>query len=228
MDRTAANMTDSHMMVLRHTYLHVHPPGEFVTDEMIRTKDFYEADVLDEILKRLATRPAGIIVDVGAMIGTHTVFLAKFAQYTAIQAFEPCRENFRILELNVDRFPNVHPHDVALSDGPQRVVMGFNPTNMGHVAVLETTQFHDPVSHGFIAGATDLDCFSFQNVSLIKIDVEGHEPQVLAGAAETIARCRPLIVMEDWDPPQNAQHLKGYHVAAEWFTKHQTFLFEPD
>jgi hypothetical protein len=41
-----------------------------------------------------------------------------------------------------------------------------------------------------------LDDFGFADVSFIKIDVEGHESQVLAGATNTILRERPTILVE--------------------------------
>jgi hypothetical protein len=42
----------------------------------------------------------------------------------------------------------------------------------------------------------ELDMFEFENVDYIKIDVEGFERKVLRGAAKTIERYSPLIVLE--------------------------------
>jgi hypothetical protein len=50
--------------------------------------------------------------------------------------------------------------------------------------------------------------------SLIKIDVEGMEPDVLAGARETIARCSPYIFTECWD--ENLLQQQCAEVAAEY------------
>ena len=41
-----------------------------------------------------------------------------------------------------------------------------------------------------------LDSFAFENVDLIKVDVEEHEFQVLIGASDTIRKCTPLIITE--------------------------------
>ena len=41
-----------------------------------------------------------------------------------------------------------------------------------------------------------LDKFELENVSLIKIDVEGFELQVILGALSTIKRCKPIIIVE--------------------------------
>ena len=41
-----------------------------------------------------------------------------------------------------------------------------------------------------------LDEYNFENVDYIKVDVEGHELDVLQGGVKTIKRCKPLIVIE--------------------------------
>ncbi|MCA9570942.1 MAG: FkbM family methyltransferase, partial [Myxococcales bacterium] len=46
-----------------------------------------------------------------------------------------------------------------------------------------------------------------RHVSILQLDVEGHEYPALLGAMETIARCRPLIILED-----NAKIIEG-----DWF-----------
>jgi FkbM family methyltransferase len=43
------------------------------------------------------------------------------------------------------------------------------------------------------------DDVSIDNVSVIKIDVEGMETQALSGSRELITRCRPAILFETWD-----------------------------
>lgn len=218
-------------MRVRGVDLALHPSPDYVSDHIRQAHDFYEADILDEIQRRLGrvVRARSVLVDAGAMIGNHTAYLATFVPHTAIHAFEPAPVNLDLLRHNVAPFRTVTVHPLALSDRPGPVTMSVHRTNRGHGVIDATDPWPDPgtVDQGWIAQAITLDSLELEDVSLIKIDVEWHEPQVLAGARETIARCRPLIVIEDW------QHvygdlIPGYRLAAEWEIAHQTFLYEPE
>ena len=47
-----------------------------------------------------------------------------------------------------------------------------------------------------------LDKYNFKNISIIKIDVEGHEINVLNGALNTILKNKPKILIEVWNRPK--------------------------
>ncbi len=47
-----------------------------------------------------------------------------------------------------------------------------------------------------VAQWTTLDTFQLRDVSFIKVDVEGHELEVLRGAEATLRRCRPMLLVE--------------------------------
>jgi hypothetical protein len=57
-------------------------------------------------------------------------------------------------------------------------------------------QFSDIPKEGFEVRATTLDSFDFDNIGFIKIDVEGHELEVLQGAEQTIRRNTPTLMVE--------------------------------
>ena len=49
-----------------------------------------------------------------------------------------------------------------------------------------------------------LDSFAFDDVSFMKVDVEGHELELLTGAQQTIRRNRPVVLIEVKDRNQEA------------------------
>lgn len=200
-------------VTVRGVTLSLHPEGDYVSDHIRRTEDFYEADILDRLRDRLN---GGVLIDVGAMIGNHTAYLARFVPHLAIHAFEPVPANIALLRENVERFPRVKVHDMALSDRETALSMTFD-TNLGHCAVG-----NGPL----MVQARTLDSYGFGEVALLKIDVEGHEPEVLVGARQTIERWHPQILIEDWQQEYGAL-LPGYRLAASW-PDQQTYLYHWD
>jgi len=148
---------------------------------------FYEDETLSYIRTNFPCQKT--ILDVGANIGNHTTFLAEFMNAERIHAFEPHPMNFELLQRNMEKYPHVTLHDYALGETIKRMSIETELGNMGNVKVL------DDNSNGEIK-MFPLDAFDFQDVTLIKIDVEGYEWGVLQGAIETIRRWQPVLVVE--------------------------------
>jgi protein O-GlcNAc transferase len=197
--------------------LELHPGPDYVSDAIRATGDFYEADILDELARWFA---GGTIVDVGAHIGNHAAFLAAFVAHSSIVAFEPVPANRELLRRNVARWPEVTVHGQALGARAGSVRIHVDEANAGHSRIAQDGELE-------VVQAA-LDTFGLQDVTLMKIDVEGAELEVLEGAAVTIARWRPLVVIEDWTGPARAAAvLPGYRLAVDWGEAHQTYLFAP-
>jgi N-acetylglucosamine-6-phosphate deacetylase len=73
-----------------------------------------------------------------------------------------------------------------------------------------------------------LDSFNFENVSLIKIDVEGFELQVLLGGTKTIADSKPIIYLEADRPDKLSSIAKKLEALGYTYTPHHPPLFNPD
>jgi FkbM family methyltransferase len=142
-------------------------------------------------------RPGAIVLDVGANIGTHTVAFAKHVTPSgAVVAFEPQRLQFQLLCANValNALVNVKCVNAAASDARGEVLIpAIDPTQAANFGALK--------SEGHAAGertdALRIDDIQLGRCNLIKIDVEGHEPKVLAGARETIKKHRPVLFVEN-------------------------------
>ncbi|HEY3800361.1 MAG TPA: FkbM family methyltransferase [Caulobacteraceae bacterium] len=142
----------------------------------------------------------GVVLDVGANVGTHTLALAAvIGPGRQVHAFEPQRAIFHMLAGSValNGRVNVRCHNIALGERDGDIALpGIDytaPQNFGAVSFAAAP----PPRPGWDSvPIRRLDGLGFQDVALIKIDVEGMEMRVLDGAAETIQRTRPLIYIE--------------------------------
>lgn len=133
-------------------------------------------------------------VDVGAYVGTYTLLLAKLAR--TVYAFEPDAEMANMLRRVAP--PNVHVSRSAVSD--REGTSEFHvPSFQGRRAVTcgSLVAPRGRNSDMRVVKTTTLDAaMAKPDVGFIKIDVEGAEQSVLAGAQQLIARCRPVILVE--------------------------------
>ncbi|HEV2989827.1 MAG TPA: FkbM family methyltransferase [Candidatus Angelobacter sp.] len=150
----------------------------------------------------LLVRPNAVVYDIGANVGFLTLIAARLAGNSGrIFAFEPLRENFGLLEhnLRINGFTNVIARNIALAahDGTDDFVMSANATFGGLSTAAVKVQ--DEVGRIEVQ-VRRLDSLVEQESlplpNLIKIDVEGAEEQVLEGALKTIARARPVLLIE--------------------------------
>lgn len=137
-------------------------------------------------------KPGTTVLDVGAHIGTHTLTMAHAVGNSGqVFAFEPQPKIFRELFLNmaVNNLKNVSFYWAGIGDREGIIELGpLNETNEGGSGLYGGT--------GQEVQLLTIDSLNLTNVSLIKIDVEGMEEQVLAGARETILANRPVILIE--------------------------------
>ncbi len=135
-----------------------------------------------------------VSLDVGANKGVYAY--AMLAHSAAVHAFEPNPKIFAILERWAQN--RVHLHPVALSSRSgsadllvPRTASGYS--NQG--ASLSSIKVHG--SHATVrVEAIRLDELDLPPIGFIKIDVEGFEREVLKGAAATLKRDRPNLLIE--------------------------------
>ncbi len=149
---------------------------------------------------RQAVQPGQCVIEVGANIGAHTVFLAQqVGPKGVVLAFEPQRIVFQTLCANMalNNIPNVVCFQQAA--GSQHGFIKVPPldytreNNFGGLALGD-------FEHGEPVPVFPLDAISLPQCHFIKIDVEGMEEDVLRGAVAMIQRHKPILYVEnDWE-----------------------------
>jgi len=143
-------------------------------------------------------KPDGVVIDVGANIGTHTVHFAQLARAGTVICLEPARATFTALLRNVAHLPNVVPLNVALSDA-NGVKTFFIASDNAYSGLKDTGRkpivSQEPVAC-YRADEILPALLCERRVDLVKIDVEGFETQVLQGMQQLLRSQRPVIFCE--------------------------------
>lgn len=178
-----------------------------------------QASALDGLAALITKQvPRGsTVIDVGANIGLSTILLARATN--RVIAFEPSPPNVAFLRRNLERngIRNVEVRAAAVSSQPG--TLRFHVAQFGAGSHVVASGH---ISAGTIAAvdvpAVVLDEVDLPPITFIKIDAEGHEPDVLAGARRLLMRDRPLIYTEVnvWCLSAFAGHSPGAFVRKLW------------
>jgi FkbM family methyltransferase len=156
---------------------------------------------------------ADTFLDVGANIGLYSVRIAQLEQVRSIHAFEPDPRNYRQLQANLFLSPNgqkVRVHDLALSDSAGEADLFLSrratDTDAGKVntgtssLTFNQTRHEKPAAARVRTMPVDAVISLCDAVVAIKIDVEGHEPAVLAGAQRLLRDNTCVVLVEVLEP----------------------------
>jgi len=194
----------------------IHLTDSVITPYILASGGFQKVDFLRvrELAQRYAPRPTnGVFVDIGANVGTSTLYAMRSGTFARALCMEPSPDNLEALRLNLtandfeDRVTVVPAACGAglgtaqlwLSEktqGDHRVgSVGASPPSTHAPSIkVELTTLDAALSHAEIDPS---------EVALVWIDTQGHEPDVLAGATATIAGGAPFSI-EFW-PGQYAK-----------------------
>ena len=210
------------------------PPTDVDLAPHLMTSGVWERNVEAAIERQL--RPGARAVDVGANIGYHTLAMAAAVGPTGrVDAFEANPQLIPLLRATF--FVNgirswTHLHHVALMDQPGRIVLAAEPDHFGsgnavpaaaHPAedVGPWSGYHQAYSVRHEVTATTLDAHFGADpppLDLIRLDIEGSEPQALRGASGVIARSPTVRIIAEWSTAMMASRADvGAFVA--WLTE---------
>ena len=149
-----------------------------------------------------------VVVQAGGNCGLYPLYYAEI--FERVFTFEPDPLNFHCLAANCKN-SKIIKFNTALTDNPQYLRIGNpDPLNNG----MPCINGGDTVVYGITIDSLDLPV-----VSLIHLDVETYEYEVIQGAVRTIERCRPLVVLEITRAHQEINQLMkslNYRIVTEY------------
>lgn len=171
---------------------------------------FYEAEELSIIEAHL--KPGGVFLDLGANVGNHAVFVAKFCRPGTVILIEPNPEALRHLRANLllNRLDlDVSHLGLGLSDLAESADVAWQPNNLGGARMTAR-------AGGAIQLVTGDSLLADRCIDFMKIDIEGHEIKALNGLERTIAASRPKIFVEVDD--ENRPAFEAWRAAHDYTT----------
>lgn len=147
------------------------------------------------------------IFDVGANEGSYTKDILSVNRNAQVFAFEPHPETYRRLSSNLAGINGVTTVNAACGSAPGRLVLYDHAGLAGsghaslHAGVIE--EIHKDESNQNIVNVIKLDSFATEHgisiIHLLKIDTEGHELEVLKGAANLLRENRIKAVQFEFN-----------------------------
>jgi FkbM family methyltransferase len=183
-----------------------------------------------QFLNQLAQH-GGMVVEVGANMGIHTIPLARFlaSQGRDLTVFEPQPVIFQQLcaNLALNGLTNVRAWPYAC--GAEKSIVTFAVPNYHGYGNFGAVSMEACESQAVIrVPCVRVDeMVEDERVGLLKIDVEGFERKVLEGAAATIRRCRPLLYVENDRVDHSRDLIEWLWAAGYRLWWHMPFLFNP-
>lgn len=170
-------------------YFKYHNKNIFVIDDLkqwgiynmyIHDNKFYEDEFLNYTL---SLNLAGIYLDIGANIGNHSLFWGLFSKADKIISFEPLPRFVHVLIKNLIANKVLHKVDIY-------------PFGLSDIQGYQNIKFFDTITPTLVKRLDDICLKLDSHISLLKVDIEGMEPQCLAGAINIIKKNKPIIFAE--------------------------------
>lgn len=218
-------------------YMFVHVKNDHIPKVIKQTGIFYEYNLL-KVLGNLH-EDGSVIIDVGANLGNHTVFFAGVLKADVL-AFEASTLNSALLQANIELNclqTKVKVYSCALGAHFGTITIAMKlPDNYGSFAQVPVSfsekseladSYHQVEVHTIdsIVSSGEVN----QRVSVLKVDVEGMELDVLQGAEKLIEKHKPAVSVEcatysEFDEIKSWMESRGYYVF-DVFNFTPTFVF---
>src|SRR2546428_2363559 len=189
----------------------LNPHAEYISP-LIAVAGIWELATTDLFIELL--RKGGRVVDVGANVGWFTLLAAsRVGQDGTVLSFEPAPANFSLLAKSVERnkFRNVRLFNEIVSDidGTRTLYLARRAQETGLHSIVRS---HGGEELAISSVRLDTMARSLGNhrIDVLKVDVEGAEPEVLLGAEGLISQRKIRNMVLEWNPevwPRNRRLL---------------------
>lgn len=182
------------------------------------------------ISDKLPRSQDAVLLDIGANIGNHSVFFSSM--FKKVYAFEPNPVTYEVLRINSEyacNNKNIESFNFGLSDTEDAFSFCVNPLNIGGSAIVAENDKASDIISVSVKPLDKIRELEDEVIALIKIDVEGHELNVLRGAEKTLTKNKPAILFEQQaaEIQDGSSEVINYlkELGYEFYVIHKQFYF---
>ena len=148
------------------------------------------------------------VIDIGANVGQWSSMLLECIAPQRLIIAEPIPDAFTILQKKFGNNPAIELHNVAIGDHDGIVKLKVTRDTTGASLLQPREEMREMVGSNWAVASeidvkiTTLDRLTaaLEEVSLLKIDVQGYEKQVLEGAAQTLRKTKFILIELNFMP----------------------------
>lgn len=165
----------------------------------------FEARVVKYCAENVSAKQT--FIDAGAHIGFYSLPLSGVFQNC--YAFEPSDFQYELLCQNIalNKLDNIEPMKFGLGSAEEEREFYITGKSGGTNTFVRNKYSENPMKICKVQ-IRELDSFEHENVSFLKIDVEGWELEVLKGSLETINQSAPEMLIEVWEQQARRQEIR--------------------
>lgn len=146
----------------------------------------------------------GYFLDIGANIGTTSIYVKKKMKKARVIGFELCRSNYDFFRINciLNKTEDIKAELLGLSNTAERKTYFYNPQNSGGSKILGDnvdSQVTNTVQVMKLDDYLKENNILPEDIGYIWMDTEGHEAEIIEGAAETL-KAKRIPLLQEFNP----------------------------
>lgn len=160
----------------------------------------YTYEILNNLKKII--KPGTVVIDIGAQAGYMSVAYSLFAKN--VISFEPNPAAYEVLEANARLNPTICPYNLAITDTEGVLEFHYSDAGLCNGGFASRTNYGVGVTgHTIPLDVIGVDLNKFlayidltDPISLVKIDAEGHDKDILKSIKPILQKHKPVLITE--------------------------------
>ncbi len=177
-------------------------PHDYIGRKVFR-KSHFDRDKVNRLLsimrERNLLRADGVLLELGANIGTQSLYFALSRSFKTIVSVEPDPRNFKLLSVNINQNnlgERIKAFNVAVGESEGKIDFYMNGKNHGKSSAIRQSASDAKIQVDVKPAPAILQeaGVSTEEISLIWMDIEGYEPVASRSMIELLARRTPFYM----------------------------------